>query len=389
MLGIIIGVSAVIIIMSLGAGAQSLILGQVKSLGTNIIGVMPGKSEKNAPPAAAMGVVVTTLTYDDAMAIKKIPHISGVVAYSKGVANVSYGKNNFETNISGTTADHLFVEDSEMLTGRFFNKKEETNLARVAVLGYGVKKDLFGATDPIGKKIKIKNLKFEVIGVTKEKGKVAFQDYDNQIFIPIITMQKSILGVNHIGLLRAKVDQKENILFAMEEVRSVLRQRHHIKDKSGDNDDFTVRSSDEALEIISVVTNSLNYFLGAMAALSLLVGGIGIMNIMIISVNERTREIGLRKAVGAKNINILSEFLVESVFLTLIGGLVGVLLGIVISFMIFFVINKLGYDDWQFIVSPISIIVALLVSGTIGFLFGLYPAKKASKLSPMEALRYE
>ncbi|NCF75103.1 MAG: FtsX-like permease family protein [Xanthomonadaceae bacterium] len=391
MLGIIIGVAAVIIIMSVGAGAQSLIFAQVKSLGTNIIGILPGKSEKNSPPSSAMGIVITTLTYKDAMALKNkknIPNLVNVVAYSKGVAPISWKNQSVNTNVSGVSDGFMDVEGGELKEGRFLNKAEEKGLGRVVILGSDIKKELFGDSEALGKKIKIKRLSFEVIGVMKERGTVAFQDYDNQVFIPVSTMQKLILGVKHIGLIRAKVDKQENIDIAISDIQRVLRERHNITDKSGDQDDFTVRSSAQALEIITVITDSLNFFLAAMAMLSLIVGGIGIMNTMLISVNERTREIGLRKAIGANNFNILNQFLIESVFLTLVGGIIGIIVGIIVSYLISFGANLLGYN-WDFIISFYSIIAGILIAVLVGLIFGIYPAKKAAGLSPIEALRYE
>ena len=391
MLGIIIGVAAVIIIMALGAGAQSLILDQVKSLGTNLIGVLPGKSEDEGPPASAMGIVITTLKYEDLLAISKkknVPSLVDAIGYTKGVGTVSWKANTYDTNLSGTTASYPVVEDGEVESGRFFTKDEERNLSRVAVLGSTVKKELFGVSQAVGQKIKIKKHTFEVIGVMKERGSVAFQDYDDQVFIPLKTMQKLIAGVNHLGLIRAKVDHGDNIEKAMRDVEITLRDQHNIKDQSGDEDDFTVRSAAEALDMIGAITDGLKYFLSAIAALSLIVGGIGIMNIMLVSVTERTREIGLRKAVGANNYRIMLQFLIESVTVTLIGGTVGIIFGIVISYLISAAVHFLGYN-WAFIVSPLSIILAVVVSSIVGLIFGIYPAYKASRLDPVEALRYE
>lgn len=391
MLGIIIGVGAVIIIMAVGAGAQSLILSQVKTLGTNLIGVLPGGSDEEGPPASIMGIVITTLTYKDAQDIndkKNVPNIVDVVAYSKGVGTVSWKSNSYDTNLSGCTVGYMNVEGGEIYQGRFITEEEEINLAKVAVLGSVVKEELFGDSEAVGQKIKIKKHTFEVIGVMEERGKVAFQDYDDQVFLPLKTMQKLIAGVNHVGLIRAKVDSEENTERAIEDVKATLRENHDIDDTTGKNDDFTVRSAAEALDMIETVTNALKYFLAAMAALSLLVGGIGIMNIMLVSVSERTHEIGLRKAIGANNSKIMIQFLLEAATITFLGGFIGIIGGTILSFLISLVANVLGYD-WDFIVSPLSIFLAALVSVSIGLVFGLYPAHKASKLEPIEALRYE
>jgi putative ABC transport system permease protein len=391
MLGIIIGVAAVIIIMAVGAGAQSLILNQIKSLGTNIIGILPGASEEGGPPSTVMGIVITTLTYEDGLALNNknnVPNIVDLVAYYKSISSVSWGSNSYDTNLSGATVGYLDVEGGEVGEGRFFTKEEETNLSKVAVLGSTVKKELFGDSDPIGQKIKIKKHNLEVIGVMKEKGTVAFQNNDDQVFIPIKTMQKLIAGVNHISMMRLKVDTQENTDRAMSDIKTILRERHDITDQSGANDDFTVRSSAQAMDMITTVTDALKFFLVAIAAMSLLVGGIGIMNIMLVSVTERTREIGLRKAVGANNKNIMIQFLMEAATITLSGGTIGIIIGSLISILIAVIANLLGYD-WSLSISISSIILALFVSVSVGLVFGLYPARKASKLQPVEALRHE
>jgi putative ABC transport system permease protein len=391
MLGIIIGVAAVIIIMAVGAGAQSLILNQIKTFGTNIIGVLPGATEQKGPPASVMGIVITTLTYEDAMSLNEksnAPNITSVAAYYKGMSSVSWGANSYDTGISGVTVGYLDVEDGTVDHGRFFTKEEEINLSKVAVLGSTVKQELFGDSDAIGKKIKIKKHDFEVIGVMKNRGTVAFQNNDDQVFIPIKTMQKLIAGVNHVSMIRLKVDHQENLDKAMRDVEITLRERHDITDQSGVDDDFTITSSAEAMDMITTITDALKFFLVAIAAMSLLVGGIGIMNIMLVSVTERTREIGLRKAVGANNIDIMTQFLMEAATITLSGGIIGIIIGSLISILIAAIANFLGYD-WSLSISISSIMLALFVSVSVGLIFGLYPARKASKLQPVEALRHE
>lgn len=391
MLGIIIGVGAVIVIMAVGAGAQGLILNQVKSLGSNLVGVLPGKAEEEGPPATVFGIVITTLTYEDALALKKknnVPNLEAVAAYSNGIGTLNWGSNKYDTNIIGTTASYLNVEGGGVAEGRFITEDEETNLSRVAVLGSAVKEELFGQSEAIGQRVNIKKHAFEVIGVMEERGSVAFQDYDDQVFIPLRTMQKLILGVNHIGFIRVKVDSEKNIEQAIRDMEITLRERHDIADPTGASDDFTVRSMAQALDVIGTITDALRYFLAAMAALSLLVGGVGIMNIMLVSVTERTREIGLRKAIGANNFNIMSQFLLEAIIVTLLGGVIGIIGGLIASYLISVIINFLGYD-WEFIVSPLSIFLAVAVAGLVGLVFGIYPARKASRLEPVEALRYE
>jgi ABC-type antimicrobial peptide transport system permease subunit len=336
-----------------------------------------------------MGVVITTLTAEDMEAIKtQVPHLVSATGYSRALATATWGNNSYDTNINGASADYLQTEGGQVLAGRWYTSEEDNNLARVAVLGSTVKQELFGDSDAVGRQIKIKKQIFEVIGVMAERGKVMFVDYDDQIHVPLRTTQKLINGVNYLSFIRAKVDGEENVDEALVEVQAVLRQRHEIDDPTGTADDFSVRSMAQALDMITTITDALRYFLIAMAAISLIVGGIGIMNIMLISVNERTREIGLRKAVGANNNNIISQFLLEAVVLTLLGGSIGVILGVILSWLVYLVVNGLGYN-YDLVITFSSIILALSVSTLIGLVFGLYPARKASQLEPVEALSYE
>ncbi|MBU1046495.1 ABC transporter permease [Patescibacteria group bacterium] len=389
MLGIIIGVASVILIISIGAGAQSLILSEIKSLGTNLIAILPGHSEEGSfSPTNSFGV--TTLKYEDALALtdnRDIPNIEAVTAYSKGFGVVEWKSETYNTTLTGTTASHLDVMGGDLEEGHFFNSEEEKRFIRIAVLGSAVRKELFGYSDAIGQKIKINDYVFEVIGVMKERGNVILEDYDDQIFIPLRTAQR-ILGVNYVGLIRVKVTSEEDIYQVEENIKTILREQHDIKNRKGENDDFMVQNIAKALDMITEITNSLRYFLAIMAGLSLVVGGIGIMNIMLISVTERTREIGLRKAVGAKSLHVLGQFLMEAIFVTVIGGVTGIILGIILSILIATGAHLLGYD-WDFIISLNSIFLALGVSAGVGLFFGFYPAVKASKLDPITALRYE
>ncbi len=390
MLGIIIGVASVIVIMSIGSGAQSLILSEIKDLGTNLIAVIPGHGEDDDPFAMVSGFAVTTLTYDDALALKEsrdIPNIEAVAGYSKSFGTAEWKSKTYSTSLTGTTASHLEVMGGEIQEGRFLNSEEEKRFSRVAVLGSDVKNELLGPSDAIGQKIKIDDYVFEVIGVMEERGVVIMEDFDDQIFIPIKTAQK-MMGVNYVGFIRMKVYSEEDIPQTTEDIKMVLRDRHDIKDQSGKNDDFMVKNTAQALDMITEVTNSLKYFLAIMAGLALVVGGIGIMNIMFISVTERTREVGLRKALGAKNSDILGQFLIEAIFITLIGGIIGILSGVFIAFIIAVGAHLLGYE-WDLIISLGSVILALGVSVGVGLFFGFYPALKASQLDPIEALRYE
>jgi putative ABC transport system permease protein len=388
-LGIIIGIASVIVVMAIGGSAQKLILNQVSGVGSNLIGVLPGASEEEGPPASAMGIVVTTLKYADLKALQEkrnVPSLVDAVAYVTGSATLKNKNGSYQTSYQGVTASLLGVEDIKLKSGRFFIKEEDTNLAHVAVLGSNRVHDLFPNVDPIGKTITLKDTNFTVVGVLAERGSVGFSNTDNMIYVPLFSGQKLLLGIDYINFMRIKVDSKDNLERAVIDVKKTLREQHKIRADA--SDDFSVRNSAQAIETLTTVTNVLKYFLAAVAAISLIVGGVGIMNIMLISVHQRVREVGLRKAVGAKNIHIISQFLIESIFITLMGGIFGIIFGILVAFLAAVIIKSLGYD-WEFIITLSAIFLATSVSVAIGLIFGIYPARKASKISPMEALRYE
>jgi len=385
-LGIIIGVAGIIMIVSVGNGAESLIVNQIKSVGSNLIGILPGGREEGEPPAAVFGIVVTTLKNDDIWALKEIPHATAVTGYAKTVTQVLYKNKKVESTITGTFSEYPEVEDAKLANGRFFNDIDDNSVSKVAVLGYKVKQDLFGDSNPIGENIKIKNETFKVIGYMEERGSTGFANNDTLVFIPIRTIQKIILGTNHISMGRVKVDDAKNIDEVVSNILNTLRIRHDIDNPK--DDDFTVASQTQGLQILTSVTGSIKLLLTAIAAIALIVGGIGIMNVMFIAVTERTHEIGLRKAIGAKRKDILKQFLIEAISITSLGGIIGIIIGVSFSALIAFVIQYLGYK-WDLIVTPDSIIIAAGVIIGIGIIFGYSPAKKASLLSPINALRYE
>jgi putative ABC transport system permease protein len=398
-LGIVIGVAGVIIIIALGAGAQSLILGQVTKLGSDLLSVQPGKSNEKGPPAQIFGIVITTLTERDAQTLRsktQVPHATAVNALVRGAASVTWQNKTIDTNFVGSDSEYPNVVDFSMKDGQFFDKQQADGNANVVVLGYSVYTQLFANTgvNPIGQIIKVKSasqtqaggVPLRVIGVIDERGTTFFQDQDDQVFIPLSIGQKQLLGINYLAVINIKIDKTENVNETINDVTMVLNQNHKIQ--PGSEADFTVRNIADAISLLSTITDALRLFLTAMAGISLVVGGIGILNIMLATVAERTREIGLRKAVGASNMAIMKQFLLEAGTLTFLGGIVGIIVGIIISYFISLLMKYLGYD-WAFVVSISSVLLAIGVSILTGVIFGLYPALKASRLNPIDALRYE
>lgn len=386
MLGIIIGIASVVAIMAIGKGAESLITGSIKKVGTNLVGVLPGASNDNGPPASAMGISIKTLTYDDALAIAKLPEVEGISAYARGNSEIVAGKESYTATFSGITADYPIVENHAVETGRFFTEAEERAGKRVAVLGSDIKEELFPFTDPLGESIRIHGIPFTVIGIMEKKGSSLVINPDNQVFLPLSITQKILLHQNYLGLIRVKIISEEAVPSALLRIEQILRTRHDIT--SPNDDDFSVRSLSQALEMLSTILLGLRLFLASIAGISLIVGGIGIMNVMFMTVSQRTREIGIKKAIGATPQQIEFEFLLEAIVLTGIGGVIGTIIGILLSWGIAIGAQHSGYD-WEFFISGTAIVLALVTAMGVGIIFGLYPARKAAKLRPIDALRYE
>ena len=386
-LGVVIGISSVIILMALGDGAQRYILDKVRSLGSNIVNVFPGTPEEEgfSAPASFSGIIITTLTYADSLNLKDnplAPNISDTTATVGSQVVVSSVFNEKLIQFYGTTPSYFTIRNTKITSGRAFEEREVESLARVAVLGPKTKADLFPNSDGIGEDIKINNYNFKVIGITEEKGQGQYgTDLDKIVYIPITTAQKLILGIDYVNSISVVADSENTTALAADQAKSILRNRHNIKDD--EKPDFIINDTKEALSIVNNITNAFSLFLAAIASISLLVGGIGIMNIMLVSVTERTREIGLRKSIGAKKNDILWQFVTETIFITLLGGLVGIIAGGSITFLVS------TLTPLKASVSPLSIILALDVSTIFGLVFGIYPANQAAKLDPIEALRFQ
>lgn len=387
MLGVIIGVMSVIAVASVGLSAQELIVGQVETFGSNLVAIIPGGSdEDHGPPPLAFGIVLTTLTREDARELGKVKHVEAYSAYTRVTETVSFENETMSTTVLGTGHQLPDVENMTVDSGRYFSERDEAGFGRVAVLGSEVKEKLFPRTDPIGKMIRIKGLMFQVIGTVEERGSAFFQNQDDQVMIPVTTAQRLIMGIDHLTFIRMKVNAEENIGSVKEDAVRLLLRRHGIR--GGRAPDFTIRSTDVALDVLGSVTGAIKGFLLAVTAISLLVGGINIMNIMFVAVRERTREIGLRKALGAKQGRIMAQFLIESVIISLTGGAIGIVMGIILSWAIAFGVTYVGYD-WEFVMPISGIWQATGVAASVGIIFGVYPAWKAAKLDAIEALRYE
>jgi len=393
-LGIVIGISSVILMMSLGDGAQNLILGQIMSMGPNNVYVEPGAFTTGGGDMTQQmmeGMEIKTLTLKDMEAIEDNPLVEMVAPMVVSVGRVVYKNNDEKITLFGTTPAYNKITNGRTVLGSDFIDFDVQSMSKVAVLGYKVKEDLFEDENPIGKIIRIKQTNFRVIGVMEEQGTQMFQNLDEYIYIPVTTVQKFLLGINHVQSSVVKIVEQDKIDEAVEGIRLMLRERHNIYNPEGDlsKDDFKVVSGKETADIMNTVTSILSLLLSSVAAIALVVGGIGIMNIMLVSVVERTREIGLRKAVGARKKDILYQFLIEAMVLTGLGGILGILLGAILSYLVSIVLTIALGIEWEFVLSLSSIIIAFGVATGIGLVFGIYPARKAAKLSPIDALRYE
>ena len=380
-LGIVIGIGAVIALVSLGQATQQSVQNSIQGLGANLLTISPG-SQRTGSVQGGFGSS-QTLTLDDANAIQ-IAHFPSINKVSPEVSRrsqVTAGRNNTNTSIIGATANYSEVHNVAMSSGTFITDQDIQGIRNVAVIGPQVVDDLFGGGDPTGQTIRINKIPFTIIGITASKGGTGFANQDDIVFIPITTAQKTVFGIDYVNNISLSAASANSITQAENDAGYLLLQRHKISDPA--QADFSMFSQSDILNAASSVTGTFTALLAGIAAISLLVGGIGIMNIMLVTVIERTREIGLRKALGAKDKTVIAQFLIEAIILTIGGGIIGMILGITLSYFISVAISL------PFTISVYSIFLAIGVSGGIGILFGWYPAKKAADLSPIEALRYE
>ncbi|HEY6185760.1 MAG TPA: ABC transporter permease [Terriglobales bacterium] len=382
MLGIIIGVGAVIAMVSVGQGAQEQAQQQIAAMGSNMLFVQSGTVTRGG---MRMGWGATkTLVYEDMQAIlRECPSVKAAAPGSNASAQVVFGNDNWATNINGTEPQYFDIRTWPFAEGGTFNQDDVNLSANVAVIGETVRKNLFGPTDPIGETIRINNLPFKIVGLLQPKGTTAAtgQDQDDIIFVPITTLQKKITGQPWLRWIVVSAVSQPASYTAQQQITSLLRDRHRIR--SAQDDDFFVRNLADVADLADQNARLFTILVASIASISLLVGGIGVMNIMLVSVTERTREIGIRMAIGATETDVQQQFLIEAVVLSLLGGGIGIIVGIGSSFLI---TNTLG---WSVLVSPLAIVAAVIFSMAVGIFFGFYPAQKAAQLDPIEALRYE
>ena len=381
MLGIIIGVGAVITMLALAQGARERMMSQIQQMGTNVLIVMSGQSRHGA----VMGGFgsIQSLTLEDSEVIpQKCSSIDKVAPEVSSGAQVKYRNQNTNTAIIGCTPDFLDVRNYQVQDGRFFTQNEVKSANKVAVIGATAAKNLFGEESPIGKRIRVKGMPFDVVGLMAVKGAAgSFGDPDDQIYIPVTTAMHRVFGLQYVRAISAQAKSMSMMDQATAEITSLLRKRHRLHQDA--DDDFVIRSQAEFMQMANQAAGVFTLLLGGIASVSLLVGGIGIMNIMLVSVTERTREIGIRMAIGARRRDILNQFLIESVVLSLLGGAAGVLMGIGASSLI------AKFSGWNVSVSLPSVLLSFGFAAMVGIFFGLYPARKASGLHPIDALRYE
>lgn len=386
--GIVIGITSIILVMSLGQGAQNLILSQVNGLGATTIAVIPGKIPTG--PSGAAQILSDSLKEKDLVALKikaNVPYAKYIMPFVIGGGNAIYGSQTYQVGIfgGGTLMSQIF--NINVGEGSFFMDDDVISKTQVVVIGHKVKEHLFDGNEAVGQKIRINNNTFKIIGVLPEKGQSSFVNFDEAIIMPYTTAQQYVLGIKYFSRIIIQADSEVHITATADDVRNTLRNSHNITSLA--NDDFAVTTQADIAATLNTVTTALTAFLAAVAAISLVVGGIGIMNIMLVSVTERTKEIGLRKAIGATDRDILTQFLLEAVMLTATGGIIGVILGGLLSYIIAIILTSTLSLNWQFIFPWNAALIGIVVASLVGLVFGIYPANQASKKSPMEALRYE
>jgi len=394
-LGIVIGIAMVILVLSAGEGFRSYIVSQVEAFGTNTVFI-----ETRIPPTTkarsgggglegqtgSQAVAITSLKNRDIQDIKKIPNVSGAYGVVIGQKVASYRDVKKNSLIWGSDSDRFSIDSGKLLSGRPFTEQENLGAAQVAVLGFSVAEDLFKDEDPVGKTVRVGTHNFLVVGVYEERGGLGGNNPDNYIYIPLVTAQKKILGIDYLFMMIAQLRDQNLAEGTAEDMRAVLRTNHNITDPA--KDDFAVTTQASGLETLGTILSGVSFLLIAVAAISLVVGGVGIMNIMYVVVTERTSEIGLKKALGARNADVLNEFLLEAVVVTMVGGIFGIILGGGMSYLVALIAQSQNFD-WAFKIPVISVVLGIGVSAAIGIVFGVFPARRASKLDPIEALRYE
>lgn len=386
--GIVIGITAIMLVVSLGAGAQSLILGQVQGLGTNTIAVIPGR-EPTGPSDSAQ-IFSDSLKDKDLIALERktnVPDLKSIMPVVFGGETASFGSDTYRVTIFGGTDLLAEIFDLHTTSGEFFNADDVRNRSDVVVIGSKVVDHLFGNENPVGEKIKIKGRNFKVVGVLPPSGGGSLFNFDEMTLMPYTTAKDYLLGIKYYHRFIIQANSDQDVEATAEDIRLTLRESHNISDPS--KDDFFVSTQQDLAKRLATITSSLTYFLVAVASIALFVGGVGIMNIMLVAVTERTREIGLRKALGATDKDILSQFLIEAILLTVIGGIIGIILGSGLAFGASIGLSKGLGVNWQFVFPWGGAALGFGVSALIGLIFGGYPARQASKKSPIEALRYE
>jgi putative ABC transport system permease protein len=380
-LGIVIGVAAVIATLAIGQGARAAVQAQIRAMGSNTLTLIPGTITSGGAHGG-MGSI-TTMTQEDAIAIgRECPAVAAVTPAVRTLAQVVYGNQNWSTSIQGVGPDFVVIRQWPVESGVGITDSDVRGSAKVCVLGVNVAKQLFGDSDPVGLNVRIKDIPFKIVGVLSAKGGSGFGgDVDDIVLVPVTTAQHKLMGITHVNFIMVSAVSEAQVNAAVDQISDLLRQRHRIR--PGDNDDFFIRTQLEAANTAEATSKVMTLLLASIAAVSLLVGGIGIMNIMLVSVTERTREIGVRRAVGARQRDILYQFLFESAFLSLAGGAIGVALGVLAASLI----SQLA--RWPTMIQPGAVVLAFGFSTFVGLFFGFYPARRAATLDPIDALRYE